>query len=986
MKSLSILCLTLCLFLGSLSAQEDGKIRGTVTDSLAGEPLMFANVLVKGTDPSIGTQTDLDGNYELTVPPGTYEVEFSYVGYTTKTIAGVEVEAGEVTVLDLLMTEQSQTLQEVVVQAQRIDRTENALLALQRKATTIQDGISAQEISRYGSSNAAESMKRVTGASVVGGRYVVVRGLSDRYSKAQLNGQTLPSTDPYRNSTQLDLIPANLLDNIIASKTFTPDQPGDFTGGNVDIKTKSFPERFTLSASVGFTYNTQSSLIDDFLTQEGGSTDWLGYDDGTREIPAILQDEEVRDIMNNQNFFSNARNDRGSELEAAIIDESVRSVNPQMVPIQDESFVDHSVSLSVGNRFNIGSNDNPLGLLVGLNYRRNYDFYENGAARFFEFRGGGQQGSESTLATFYDLNDNQGVENPTVGGLLNLAYKFLGSQKISFNALYNHDAENIGRFLEGPYPGALSAGVAQDRTLHFIERELQSYQLTGEHVFGESEIKFEWGASYVQTTQDEPDLRIFPNIRQQREGEDPIFFIDAAEFRLPAHFFRELADDQYLAKGDLTIPFAQEKSKANKIQVGFQYRQKDREFTEALFNYNDSPFAANLTSDINAFFEEDNIGLLGFLTNEFPAEFVEECPDGEGNCRNAIGVYLNYFGSSSLENSYNGEETVTAGYGMATYDWGLVKLIAGARVEQTQISVMSLDTTETPGEIDQVNVLPSANLIFRLNDEMNVRASFSQTLARPNMRELAPFSSFDFGSGIRITGNFDLELTSIDNYDLRWEWFPNTGELIAVSFFYKNFRDPIIRAFLPIAANPERTFVNVNEAIVYGGEFEFRKNLGFIGPFFSNMKFNSNFSILTSNVDIPGQEGDLDTELGQVLRFNPGKGRTRPFQDQSDFLFNVSLNYVDPNVGLDAILSFNYFSERLSANGEGAIPDFFEQPRPTLDFSIRKAFDPISIKVSLQNLLNPDTQIQQTLNGEDFVITDFRNGREIGLTLSYNIQ
>jgi len=980
MKSLSILCLTLCLFLGSLAAQEDGKIRGTVIDSLAGEPLMFANVLVKGTDPSIGTQTDLDGNYELTVPPGTYEVEFSYVGYTTKTIAGVEVEAGEVTVLDLLMREQSQTLQEVVVQAQRIDRTENALLALQRKAATIQDGISAQEISRYGSNNAAESMKRVTGASVVGGRYVVVRGLGDRYSSAQLNGQALPSTDPYRNSTQLDLIPANLLDNIIASKTFTPDQPGSFTGGNVDIKTKSFPERFTLSASVGFTYNTQSSLLDDFITHRGGNRDWLGFDDGTRELPAILQDEEVRQLMGNRTFFSNARNDRDRDEEAAILDESVRSVNPDMLPIRESNFLDHNVSFSVGNQYDLGGN--PLGVLVGLNYRRNYSYYENGAARFFEFIG--SEGQDPDLQNFYDLDDTRGVDNPTLGGLLNLSYKFLGSQKISFNALYNHDTEKIGRSLAGPYPGKLSAGTAQDRTLHFIERGIQSYQLTGEHVFGDSEIKFEWGGSYVKTNQDEPDLRIFPSIVQQQDvNEDPIFTIDPAEFPLPAHFFRELEDEQYLGKADLTIPFAQGRSKANKIKVGFQYREKDRVFTEALFNYNQSPNSPPLTSDFNAFFQDDAIGLIGFLNNR--REVVETCPNGEGNCANAIATHLTFSRISSLENSYTGEEKVTAGYAMATYDWEWLKVIAGLRVEQTQIGVASLDTTETTGNIDTVDFLPSINLIFRLNDEMNIRTSFSRTLARPNMRELAPFSSFDFGSGIRITGNFGLNRTIVSNYDLRWEWFPNPGEIIAVSFYYKDFNDPIVRAFLPVAANAEQTFVNVDEAIVYGGEFEFRKNLGFIGDMFQNFKFSTNFSIINSTVDIPGDRNDPNSELGIIDRFNPEKGDTRPFQGQSNFLFNAGLNYVDLERGWDALLSFNVFTERLQSNGEGAIPDFFEQPRPQLDFSIRKTFDPFAIRFNLGNMLNPDTQVQQTLGGQEFIITDFRNGRTIGLSLAYNI-
>lgn len=979
MRFISILSLAFCLLATSAFGQEKGKVRGTVTDGDAGEPLMFANVVVQGSDPIIGTQTDLDGNYELAMQPGTYDIEFSYVGYNLQIVKGVEVKAGEITLLDILMSGEAAQLEEVVVEAQRIDRTENALLALQRKAITIQDGISAQEISRYGSNNAAESMKRVTGASVVGGRYVVVRGLGDRYSSAQLNGQPLPSTDPYRNSTQLDLIPSNLLDNIIASKTFTPDQPGNFTGGNVDIKTKSFPERFTLSASVGFTYNTQSSMIDNFITQEGGRTDWLGYDDGTRAMPTYLQDPEVREAMNSRLFFSNARNDRDRDGEALILDESVRSLNPNMVPVRESNFMDHNVSLSIGNQFKIGNN--PLGVLVGMNYRRSYQYYENGAARFFEFRSGENQ--TPTLRNFYDLSDTRGVDNPTVGGLLNLSYKFLGSQKISFNALYNHDAEIIGRSLFGPFPGKLSAGQAQDRTIQFIERDLRSFQLNGEHVFGKSGIEFNWGASYVRTAQEEPDLRIFPNIVQQPESENPIYTIDPAEFPLPAHFWRDLVDDQYLAKADLILPFAQNRGKNNQFKFGFQYQTKDRRFGEALFNYNPSPYADPLSGDFNSYFENANIGLIGYLTRRL--EVVDECPEGPGGCNNAIGVHATYSGISSMENSYNGNETFTAGYGMVTYDFNWLKIIAGARIEKSEISVASLDTTETRGEIDQVNVLPSVNLIYPLNDKMNLRGSFTQTLARPNMREMAPFSSFDFGSGIRITGNFDLELTTVTNYDLRWEWFPSPGELIAFSFYYKDFTNPIITKFLPIANNPEQTFDNADQGIVYGGEFEFRKKLDFIAPFLSNFKFSTNLSLINSKVDIPGDPKDPTTELGQVVLFNPEKGDSRPFPGQSDVLFNVSLNYVNPEKGLDAILSYNYFSERLASIGQGPIPDFFEQPRPQLDFAIQKAFNPISVKLTLGNLLNPDTQILQTLSGEDFILTDFKNGRTIGMTLSYNL-
>ncbi|NRB63659.1 MAG: carboxypeptidase-like regulatory domain-containing protein, partial [Saprospiraceae bacterium] len=318
---LRFLLLSITMLVAFVTQAQEGTIRGTITDVETGEPLMFTSVFIKDTNPPFGAQTDLDGNYEIRIPEGSYTLEVSYIGYASKTITDVMVKENEVTILDFSMVEETEQLQEVIVQASRIDRTENALLILQRKATTIQDGISAQEISRFGSNNAAETMKRVTGASVVDGKYVFVRGLGDRYSSAQLNGLQLPSTDPYRNSMQLDLIPANVLDNVIASKTFTPDQPGNFTGGNVNLKTKAFPERFTLAASFSTSYNTLVTGTNNFLTHEGGQTDWLGYDDGTRSIPGILQDSNYINTITQSSAIL-ARRDSGL---AHLIDDGIRS-------------------------------------------------------------------------------------------------------------------------------------------------------------------------------------------------------------------------------------------------------------------------------------------------------------------------------------------------------------------------------------------------------------------------------------------------------------------------------------------------------------------------------------------------------------------------------------------------------------------------------------------------------------------------------------
>ncbi|MEN0004782.1 MAG: TonB-dependent receptor [Bacteroidota bacterium] len=962
-----------CLTCASALFAQTGIIRGKVIEVATGEPLLFTNVIVQNTDPLVGEQTDYDGNYQIEIAAGTYSLEVTYVGYATKIITDVVVEDGKVAVVDFLMEDETEQLVEVVVTAAKVDRTENALLAIQRKALGIQDGISAQEISRYGGGNAAESMKRVTGASVVGGKYIYVRGLGDRYSTAQLNGTLLPSNDPYRNSTQLDLIPANLLDNIIATKTFLPDQPGSATGGNVNIKTKSFPERFTLSAGVSASFNTIGSLNDNFLTYDGGNTDWLGFDDGTRAIPDEFNNEELLEVLELRRFNIQRAVDEDKDF-ADLFNQASEALNPQKDPIIKRSGFNHGVNFSIGNQIDVGGN--PLGFLFGVNYNRGFSAYENADLNFWQV----SQSQAGSLLTVYDFEETKGTENATLGGLMNLSYKFgrNNANKISFNLLYNNDSEKTARDIIGLFPDRVSGvNIFESRVLYWNERQMVSYQLLGEHTLTDGGIKVEWAGSFVDSKQEEPDMRIFQNTFRVRDSEpfDTLYGIDPAEFQLPFHFFRNLKDQQTLAKIDFTIPFLQGQSRANKIKVGGLYSLKEREFSNDLFQFSDeSAFEEIYRGDPIQYFGPDNVGIIGF---------------NENTNRNVLGLYPTNQERATLKNNYTGEEGVYAAYAMATYDIGKFRVIGGARMEVTDITVQSQDTSFAVGDIQEVDFLPSLNLVYRINDNMNIRASYTQTLARPNMRELAPFSSFDRGTDFQVTGNSNLERTSITNYDLRWEWFPSPGEVFAVSGYYKDFSQPIIKRFDIRSPNREIIFDFVDNAVVYGVEFEIRKNLGFITEALENLRFITNLSFIVSEVDIPGDPEDINTEQGNIAAFNPDKGFTRPFEGQSPFLVNAALNYLNPDIGLDAIISLNVFGERLTLNNQGADPDFFQQPMPDLDLSIRKTFGKdarYGVKLTMQNLLNTDYNESINFQGEEFVIQRYERGRTFGLSLSYNIR
>ena len=965
MKKHSIPCIAILLaFLPLFLFAQNGTIRGTITDGETGEVLMFANVSVKNSDPLIGTTTDLDGNYEISVPGGTYDLLISYVGFSDQTIEGVVVTDNEIVVVDYLMQAEAMDLGvEITVKAERIDRSENALLVLQRKAPGIQDGISAQEIARFGSSNAAESMKRVTGASVQEGKYILVRGLGDRYSAVQLNGLELPSTDPYRNSIQLDLIPSNVLDNLIIKKTFTPDLPGNFTGGNVNITTKSFPETFTMLVGINTGFNTRVTGNDKFVTYQGGDSDWIGYDDGARDVPEFLQSQEVMDRLNEGTIIEALFDDAVADT----LDRAAKALSSQFAPTTEAPPINHGISFSIGDQYKLGNR--PLGFLLGLNYKRNYNHFDSGVNNNWDLNNGAAALNPNRL-----LSETRSAENTTVGGLVGLSYKFTPSNKITFNGLYNHVGQKEARELEGEYPAILSGGIFQTRALSWRERYIQDYQLIGDHLIESNRIRIEWGVSHVSAGQDEPDLRQIANSYSENSQGERQYIIDPSEYSLPFHFFRELEDDQWNGKLDVSIPFLEDISTSNKIQFGGYYRKKDRTFGETQlqltnFNGQDVPTLAATKGDVNEFIATYS----GDLTE----------PDAAFN---SIGLFP--VSENDPSNSYTGTEEVLAGYGMGTFENEKFKLILGARLETTDITVQSLDTTKEVGRIDQLDILPSLNFTYKLSESMNIRASATQTLARPNMRELAPFTSFDFIGDFRITGNPDLNRTLIQNYDLRWEYFPNPGEIIAFSTYFKQFNDPIIKAFDPIAANrDEIQFQNVDKATVYGVELEFRKRFDFISEALYNLKLLSNFSYIYSVVDIPGSEEDENSEVGQILKWNPDKGTDRPFAGQSPFLVNLALNYADPDNGLDAILAFNIFGERLGVIAPSFRPDIYEKPVPQLDFSFKKTFNnTFGLKLSVQNILDPEIDRIVEYQGTEELISRYQKGTTISLGLSYNIQ
>ena len=948
---LGFACLGLSL-IASMAAAQSVSIAGNVVDSETGETLIGVNILIEGT--LIGSTTDLDGDYTISdVEPGTYNIVFSYIGYTGVTVTDVIVAAGEPTTVDLALVPESIGLDEVVVTARTLENTEASLLKQRQKAAAVSDAISAEAIGRSGSSTAADAMEKVTGVSVVGGKYVYVRGLGDRYMNTQLNGATLPSADPDRNSVPLDLFPANLLDNIVTSKTFTPDKPGSFSGGSVNIGTKAFPDDFTVSFSSSISYKGNIGPGSDFLSYEGGSAGWLGNNGGTHTLPEVFNNPNLH-IPNIGNAFTDA-------AAAQELDRLSKAFSGVMAPARLSAPVNQSYSFSLGNQLPVFGR--PLGIIASISYSRNVREYGDGSVGRYTLT----SASAQELNNDFLFTDQRGTDEVLWGSLINASYKPHPKHELGFNYMNNRSGESSARYQFGVFPRDFDEeSTYETRTLQYVSRELDSYQARGEHVlFGDNGLKIEWTGSLANTLQEEPDLRFFTNhyTTFERNGETRTSYsISPALYPVPTRYFRTMEEDVRSGSLDASVPFKQWGGLSAQVKVGGSMERKSRAFRERRFE-----------------FQQDKIRYDGDPATFFGPEQVGISEDASTERFFRFGNYI--FDASALSGNYDGDQDIMAGYVMLDIPLTRnLRAIGGLRLETTDMVVASADTSLDKGIIDTRDLLPSMNLVYEIRENMNVRLAQGRTLARPNFREIAPYASFSFIGDYIYLGNPEIERTLIDNYDVRWEWFARPGEIFAVSGFYKYFRNPIERAINPRAAasTPNVQFQNTDHATVYGVEIEARKNLDQLASFLRFVQAGANISFVRSQVAIEANE----LELIRALR--PDATDTRPLQGQSPYVVNLDMTYDNPEIGTTASVYYNVFGQRLDRVASGGTPNIFEQPRHIVDLTIKQdLWFNFGLKGSVKNLLDQKTVFSHTYNGADFIAESYTFGRSFSLGLSY---
>lgn len=890
-----ITLIALMVTTGILQAQQ-GIIRGTVYEKATGEGMWGVQVLVVNS--SNGATSDFDGKFEIKVDPGTYNLKASFVGNKTVNITDLVVKAGEVTVIEAIwMEEEAGNLGEIEVVGEAIKTTDIALLKVKQKSTNLIDGISSQQIKRAGDSDVAGAIKRVPGVSIQGGQYVFVRGLGDRYTKTVLNGMEVPGLDPDRNAIQIDIFPTSLIDNIIVFKNFTPDLSADFVGGTVNIETVDFPTEQTFSASASFGYNSSMHFKNNFVTYNGGGSDFLGLDDGTRDLP-----------------FDGSVNSIPTPLDRdPALTEITQRFDKNMGTFTDNSFANYSFSLATGNQIDLGGNK--FGYTAALNLRNSTTFYENAL---------------DVAAVKPNQNDESQLEEDTrfvgplsnrdaqISTLLGGAYKMENS-KFKLQAMHiQSGTERAAKRTRVRSNENFNTAIVDN--LEYTERSLTNLLASGEHYFNGNQQELVWKVSSTFSKINDKDIRSTPFTL----NDDGTSAINAQEGGEPNRIWRLLDEQNYVAKVDFTSDF-QFRDRPSKFKAGLSNIYKERDFEIQNFNLSirGNQGILNLNGDPNRLLETENL----WDTNDGTGVYVE-----------------NLF---NLSNSYAGRINTLGAYVSAEVPLtDRLKTIAGVRVEQydqfyTGVNQAGANPNDPTGRVfDDENVLssfdffPSVNLIYSADENTNFRASFSRTIARPSFKEKSTAEIQDVLTGRTFIGNIDLVETNINNLDLRWERFWRGGQTISVGAFYKTFTNPIElvrQSQQPNDFQPQ----NVGDATMAGVEIEFRKTLDFISPKFENFTFASNFTVTEASVEMDNNE-----RFGRIngLRFGEALDIKRDFLGQPPFIINTSLNYTDYEKFWNAGVSYNVQGSTLAVVGVNRTPDTFDVPFNSLNFNISKGF------------------------------------------------
>ena len=947
-----------------LTIAQSGTIRGIVIDDETGERIMGASIMFPD-NPTIGSISDLDGEFTVSVAAGKHAVLISFIGLGDYSINDVEVTSGETTFLgELRMKEASDQLGEVVVQATVKRKTETALLTLKRKSAVVMDGISSSLIKEIGDNDAVEAAKRITGVTVEGGKYVYVRGLGDSYSKTTLNNMEIPGLDPDRNSIQMDIFPTSLVDNMMVSKTFSAHLPADFSGGLMNLELKSFPEEkiFEVSLSAGF--NPSMHFNSDYLTYEGGKFDFLGFDDGTRALPNGADQSEIPTPIS------------GHSKEE--VGEFIKGFNSNLGAQKRTSPMDMGFNITFGNQKQLENEKNSkLGYIFSLAYKNETRYFDDVVyGEYQKFIDPEQY--ELRYATVQ--NGQMGQNNVLLGGLAGIAIKNLNSKHRLMLLHLQSGEKKAGQFFidnDGQAVGQ-SGYLGLSHNLEYNQRSLTNLLLNGTYRLKDGAVEIDWRIAPTYSSGSDPDIR---KTAFTYESTDTFFSAGAAGN--PTRIWRSLSEFNVPVTFDIT--------------EDLKFMGRDFQFKTGISNiykmrdYNIRSFDAQFFGKQPDWVEQDPDAVL-----------TDDLIYPNGN------IYFQSGNSDPNPNEYQSRSNNTGAYVSGQMNLtSKLKVVAGLRGEnfiqwhtgrdQAYANGNVIDGKNLDNEVvlESFNLFPSLNAIYALTKMQNARFNYSRTIARPSFKQLSfaqildPISNRIFNGSLFQYSDWggELQVTNIDNIDIRWESFNRDGEMISFSAFYKYFTNPIELVRIPEQqTSTEYQPRNVGNGTLYGIEFEFRKNLEVISKKLSKFSVNGNVTLVRSYIDMTALEFNSRQNferMGQTIQ------NRRAMAGQSPYSINGGIMYKDKEKHMSGGLFYNVKGPTLQIVGVGLFPDIYTIPFHSLNASFSKQFgkdhkNGLSLKVS--NLLMDKLEsMYRSYEAADQPFNSWSPGMSFSVGLSHKI-
>jgi outer membrane receptor protein involved in Fe transport len=915
-------------------AQEDalrgvGVIRGTVTSGADGKPIPVVSVQASGDSSSGSATTDERGQFAIELIPGVYRIVFSHPEYDERSYLNVDVAPETSKRADVTLRKGGgqasvSGVEQLVVTGRYVRRTVDQ----SRYSESVLDVLSAADFSVTGDSEVADALSRVTGVTVVDDKYVYVRGLGERYSSTLFNGALLPSPEPSRRVVPLDLFPSGVMEQLSVQKTYSPYLPADFSGGSLQMTTRSIPAERELSLSVSTEYNTETTFRRSVWT-EGDGFDWAGLSaGGQRELPSILEDLSVDGRLPNV---------------ALLTDEELRAIGLAMNRNYDTDDITIPPNIGIDGSYADSRklpHNGSFGWLFGARYKNDWQFTrEKRRTSKLLFEDG-----KIRTGMANNFEEDETVNTIGYAGLATSEWKINRDQKVNGTVFVTRLTDK--RFLNANGFLDENARTVDQTTEEWEERQLWSAQLIGSHRFRRfADVHVDWGVTYSEASRDKPLTRFY-----EYELNDDGRYLFSRPPAGNSQTWERLDDEAWDVNWNAMLPLDFGPNLSTKLKTGVKYFEKTRNSELRKFRFNPR-FPAQDFFDLadggpGDVFDDDNIG-----RGKWELEEITQFTD-----------------------SYDAEEIITATYFQTdTEFWRDWRLSVGFRYEDSEQTV---DTRAVQGgsqivsKLTEDYILPAATLTWMFRDDMQLRAGYSQTINRPDLREISPAAYLDPETRDPFVGNPNLQIAEIRNYDLRWEWYYAGLDNLQVAAFYKEFTDPIEQTLLAQGATAFRTYQNAESADLYGVELSWRQGLGIVSDWTRDFYLVVNGAWMDSEVTV-------DTSVGAQTN------EKRRLQGQSEWVVNTQLTYENLVRDMQATVAFNAAGERLSDVGISGLDDSWEQPVPVLDFIYRQGFElwnqPLSFRLKAQNLIDPVKKIERS----GIVEKESRSGRSFDFSIEW---